>query len=359
MSSILGGDFCLVCGSEPPLFTDRLCEVCCRKRTKLAIVPTNVPWVRCARCGIVELEGKWTDITYDQLWNELLQRHVQVHHLAEQTSVAMDVEPVSDRHTLLHIQVEGIIDSLLYQEEYTMRARMANGVCITCTRKAGNYFEATVQLRSSARKLDEEEFRALRDTFDDVLDSMPEDPMFFITKEGPVQGGYDVILGSKGLARTWGRHLISEYGGHVIETNSVVGKKDGVDVTRLTLLYRKPGYDLGDVISFRNALWRPTSWSKDGAIIQRVTHHEKTGVTWRDLESANVAARRKDILEVELLTEDDSVGEFLDPTNWKMSSVRLPYTYEQQSKILLCKVEGEWIAVPRLGIDEKIKYGSD
>jgi len=75
--------------------------------------------------------------------------------------------------------------------------------------------------------------------------------------------------------------------------------------------------------------------------------------------SANVAARRKDILEVELLTEDDSVGEFLDPTNWKMSSVRLPYTYEQQSKILLCKVEGEWIAVPRLGIDEKIKYGSD
>ncbi|GIR66830.1 MAG: hypothetical protein CM15mP71_0560 [Candidatus Poseidoniales archaeon] len=43
-----------------------------------------------------------------------------------------------------------------------MRARMSNGVCLTCTRRAGNYFEATVQLRSSARRLSEEEFQTLR-----------------------------------------------------------------------------------------------------------------------------------------------------------------------------------------------------
>ena len=343
-----------MCGAEPPLFTDRLCEPCCRKRTQLAIIPKNVPWVRCARCGIVELDGKWTDISHDQLWDHLLQRHVQVHHLAEQTSIATEIEPVSDRHTLLHINIEGVIDSLLYQEEYTMRARMSNGVCITCTRRAGNYFEATVQLRSSARRLDDDELDSLRATLDDVLDSMPEDPMFFITKEGKVQGGYDVVLGSKGLARTWGRHLIQEYGGHIIETNSVVGKKDGADVTRLTMLYRKPGYDLGDVISFRDAFWRPTSWSKDGAIIQRVSHQERTGATWRDLESAHVVSRFKEFIVVDLLNEDDSVGEFLDPTNWKMNSIRLPYTHQFQQKVVLCKIDGEWVGLPQFGIDEKL-----
>ena len=65
-------------------------------------------------------------------------------------------------------------------------------------------FEATVQLRSSARRLSEEEFQTLRATLNDVLEEMPEDPMFFITNEGPVTGGYDVVLGSKALCKSMG-----------------------------------------------------------------------------------------------------------------------------------------------------------
>ena len=230
MSSRLGGEFCLVCGAEPPLFGDRMCEPCLRARTVLAKVPENVPWVRCARCGIVEIDGKWENTTEAEVWDELLHRNLVVHERAEDIQLGMEPVKVSDRHTLLHIQLEGVIDDLLFQEEHTMRARMANGVCLTCTRRAGNYFEATVQLRSSARRLSEDEFNRLRATLDDVLDKLSDDPMFFITNEGPVTGGYDVVLGSKGLARAWGRHLINEYGGMVVETNSTVGRKDGVDV---------------------------------------------------------------------------------------------------------------------------------
>ena len=74
MSSRLGGEFCLVCGAEPPLFGDRMCETCLRARTVLAKVPENVPWVRCARCGIVEIEGKWENATEAEVWDELLHR---------------------------------------------------------------------------------------------------------------------------------------------------------------------------------------------------------------------------------------------------------------------------------------------
>ena len=102
--------------------------------------------------------------------------------------------------------------------------------------------------------MSEEEFQTLRATLDTVLGEMPDDPMFFITKEGPVTGGYDVVLGSKALARAWGRHLISQHGGQITTTTSVVGRKDGVDLTRLTLLYRKPGYELGDVVRWRGRL---------------------------------------------------------------------------------------------------------
>ena len=106
--------------------------------------------------------------------------------------------------------------------------------------------------------------------------------MFFITKEGPVQGDTTWCLARKAsLGR--GRHLVQNHGGQTIETNSTVGRKDGVDVTRLTLLYRMPGYALGDVIRWRDALWRPTSWTKDGVILEHAQRHERTGASWRDL----------------------------------------------------------------------------
>ena len=77
--SELGEAFCLVCGAPPPLFGERMCEPCFRKRVKLAEVPENVPWVRCARCGIVELQGKWVNISEEEVWDELIQRNLKFH----------------------------------------------------------------------------------------------------------------------------------------------------------------------------------------------------------------------------------------------------------------------------------------
>ena len=160
------------------------------------------------------------------------------------------------------------------------------------------------------------------------------------------------MLGSKGLARAWGRHLINEYGGMVIETNSTVGRKDGVDVTRLTLLYRKPGYEIGDIVQWRNHIWRPSSWTKDGAIMERVDRRERTGATWRDLEQAKVLAQRHELTSVDFINEDATVGEFLDPTTWAMDHVRLAYDHTPGQKGLLMRHEGTWLALPFMAVDE-------
>jgi nonsense-mediated mRNA decay protein 3 len=328
-----------------------MCEKCTRERVKLAKIPKNVPWIKCARCNKVDFKGKWSEVESDEIWHELVQRNVEFNANVENLEVGLMAQEVDGRHTLIHLQLEGTIDDLLYTEEFTMRARMSNGVCLTCTRQAGNYFEATVQLRSSARRLSDDEFTVLRATLDDVLSEMPADPMFFITKEGPVTGGYDVVLGSKALARAWGRHLVNLHGGQITTTTSVVGRKDGVDLTRLTLLYRKPGYELGDVVSWRGNLWRPSNWSSDGAVLERVDRRERTGASWRDLESANVMARMEDFITIDSLNEDSSVAEILNPNTWKMESVRLPFDHISGRKLNLARIEGEWISLPKLGMD--------
>ena len=182
-----------------------------------------------------------------------------------------------------------------------------------------------------------------------VLDKLSDDPMFFITNEGPVTGGYDVALGSKGLARAWGRHLINEYGGMVVETNSTVGRKDGVDVTRLTLLYRKPGYEIGDVVHWRNHTWRPSSWTKDGAIMERVDRRERTGATWRDLENAKVLAQKHELVEVDFINEDASVGNS-DPS---MGHGRRAPAYDHAAgRKVTDSPDDAWLALPFMAVDE-------
>ena len=69
------------------------------------------------------------------------------------------------------------------------------------------------------------------------------------------------------------------------------------------------------------------------------------------MESATVLAQRHDALEVEFITEDTSVGEFLDPATWTMASVRLPYDHISGRKGLLVKDDDEWLALPHMAVD--------
>ena len=78
---------------------------------------------------------------------------------------------------------------------------------------------------------------------------------------------------------------------------------------------------------------------------------ERTGATWRDLENANVVSRLNEFTYTEAINEDESVAEFLDPNDWKMTAVRLPFEHVPGRKLLLARIEGEWICLPRLGMD--------
>ncbi len=349
----LGGDFCIICGSPPPLLHERMCESCLRQRTTLAEIPSTVQHQRCARCGLVEVQGRWIEIADDDLWEELTQRVLKVHEDVRNLNVVLSPQRVDERNTRLHLELIAEIHGMQMHEQHEILARMSNGVCLTCTRRAGNYFEATVQLRSAGRRLDEIELTEMRGSLNSLIAEMQPDPMFFITDEGPVQGGYDVVMGSKSLARTWGRRLMHRWGGQVKETNSVVGRKDGADLTRLTLLYRRPAYDVGDVVRWRDSLWRISSWSNDGAVLSKVEYSQRTGLSWRDLEKAQVLSRQRDHIVVELLNVDSSAGEFLDPRNWRTSIVRLPYDHQGYGSVRLAEVEGEWVALPRLNVDKE------
>ena len=344
-----GEAFCVACGAGPPHSSDRLCESCFRERNSISECEDTSQAYRCPKCGMNFESGRWGFLQSDDLLQRRLNDSLRIHERAEAVGIATHHEEIDERNVRIHVQVDGQIDAFYFEEKHEVIVRTSNMICTTCTRKDGNYYEATMQIRSAGRKLEEDELSELRGSLDTLLSTMEPDPMFFITKEGSVVGGWDVTMGSKSLARTWARHMIQRWGGQTKETHTVVGQKDGIDVTRLTVLYRKPGYNLGDVLKWRKRLWMVGAWQKDGPILMAVDRHEKTGASWRDLEKAVVLSRHCDQIEVDVLNRDASAAEFMDPRDYKMQTVRLPHDDDgAQSSLRLAWIIDEWMAVPRL-----------
>jgi nonsense-mediated mRNA decay protein 3 len=269
---------------------------------------------------------------------------------AKKVAVDFSVQEIDQRTNRLHIEISGTIDGYEFHDTHSPLLQTSNAVCTPCTRKDGDYFEATVQLRSAGRKLNEEELSNLRLTLDELLQSMEPNPMFFVSKEGPVTGGWDLQLGSKSLARTWGRKLTRSFGGSVKESSTVVGVNEGVEVSRLTLSYRKPAYSIGDVVRFKKSLWIVDSWQKDGPILRKVDRFERSGATWRDMESSSVVCARAEQSTVQVLNRDSSAAEFMDPSDYKVSTVALPYDDDGEAvELRIGFIDGIWVALPVSG----------
>jgi len=61
----------------------------------------------------------------------------------------------------------------------------------------------------------------------------------------------------------------------------------------------------------------------------------------------------QDQLVIDVVSEDASVAEFLNPHNWQMDAVRLAYDHVVGSKLRLARIEGEWFALPLHQVDVK------
>lgn len=224
---IKGHLFCPKCGKAVDRLEGKVCEDCAGKNVinaKLLTAPASIKVDLC-RCGAARSKGRWErferlDSLVDSVVKSKLKRKTGV-------SVIVDFDEVELKgKTHIPVTVRAVrgderdvknIDFIIHP--------MA---CPECSRKFGNYFEATLQVRSknTAKIIDrvEEIVKETEENFDNA----------FITKIEKVKGGFDVSLGSKKQAT----HIVSDlkrlFDLQVVRSNSVVGQKKDKVITRAT-----------------------------------------------------------------------------------------------------------------------------
>ncbi len=240
---------CLKCG-EREQYGENLCEECLLGSIQFFDHPLVVHGKFCPACGKV-LKGKtweespgddeaaaisvasWKMIPHEELKSMKLELYVDYHNGGVMKVVGRG---------------SGVYKGLTIHRDISVEVRMTSMVCVFCSKKHGNYFEAIIQLRG-LDGLDEDQVYELLDSIrDQTFEVGIKDPNVFITKEEKVRGGWDIYMGEKAFAKNLSMKFHSRYGGEMKSTSSLYGRKDGRDLYRNTYLVRFPGFLLGDYL---------------------------------------------------------------------------------------------------------------
>ena len=203
-------------------------------------------------------------------------------------------------------------------------------VCQTCSRHAGGYYEAILQIRTKQKSVLD---AAVEKVFKDI-DSAPSE--FFSTENGPVKGGFDFQLSSTERARSLARELMIQFGGHVNETNTLVGRKDGRDLLRHTFGVRLPSFLVGDYLLIQEKVYRVTRLDRRKAKLRLMeSPYTKKMIEIDTLRTPNILDNP---IEVQIISSRNNQFLLLDP-----------YTHQTVEAVSPSNWEGEKVEALRFG----------
>jgi nonsense-mediated mRNA decay protein 3 len=130
-------DVCVVCGKRKAVIGP-FCEVCYVPKVR---VEKNIEVERCKVCGRFKVFGEWTSRI--RRLKEFLAKRVKGGDVAY---VEVDLK---NQKFIVGIKGANV------EKEYSFNLRFKDTTCPVCSRIAGGYYEAVIQLRGDRRKVEE------------------------------------------------------------------------------------------------------------------------------------------------------------------------------------------------------------
>ncbi|HOV52131.1 MAG TPA: NMD3-related protein, partial [Methanothrix sp.] len=150
------------------------------------------------------------------------------------------------------------------------------------------------------------------------------DQLSFIREMKEVKGGLDIVLGSTQLGRHMARAIYERFGGRLLESCKLVGKKDGRDVYRSTLLVRLPRLKRGDIVSFRGSFFEVTGFDGKMASITSLREGRRSSLSEEVAQAVEILGNRADAKKAIVILADDDAMEILDPDTFKTTLASNP-----------------------------------
>jgi len=318
---------CPVCGHPADNLIDGRCRDCFLKTFTLARIPNIVRTIICPLCGAVKKGAHW-EVNTAELEDVI---HVGIKEALKPDSGARDVQVSIDLTnsdpSIYHasIRVDASVKGIRTNAALRTEVRVSRDTCDTCSRISGGYYEAIVQVRAEGRFPDEKEQVQLVELIEEVIERQYRKGyrLAFITKVDELPEGTDVYIGSNSSARQACKLAAERKGCSYSESPTLVGKKDGKDIYRITYSLRLPRFVPGDIINTRGdfVLIRHSGKRTTGLLL-------KSGLEFSEntnkLKDAVKIADMEDAVDAVLVSVEDDIAQVMHPTTFRPVILKKP-----------------------------------
>ena len=339
--------FCVNCGSEETTF-DGLCIKCFLNGKQLVSLPHHIDLERCTSCEEFRVGHQWLKKEVTEAAKDAVENRLSVIHGMRAISVGMQVTEQDERNFLVKADVEGELSGNAVTALAETVVRIKNNVCQKCSRQLGNYYEATLQIRSGTKELsDEVRDETVRYVTGRIENIGSLNRQIFLTKVEEVQGGVDMLLSSISLGKALAKELSDMYGAETKEAAKLIGKtSDGNDMYRLTYLVRMPEYHLGDIVIYNGKPYKLSGISKGNGRLIGLSNFRETSIRRSDMHSLKVHTKKGDLMKATVVSRSNGEIQILHPVNYSTIDIKVPIGAEIGDTVDVADVDDTIFFVP-------------
>jgi len=313
-------DICLKCGGKPPLIS-QICHKCVRETVVISRLPEVLRMIDCKSCFSLKIPGTWLEFDdVESAVGHFFESSIIWHDHLSQNKCNLSLKQLDPSKFRVNAKTEANYGGIDLKSDLEGVIEIKYQVCQTCSRHAGGYYEAILQIRTKQKSVLDV---AVEKVFKDI-DSAPAE--FFSTESGPVKGGFDFQLSSSERARSLARELMIQFGGHVNETNTLVGRKDGRDLLRHTFGVRLPSFLVGDYLLLQDKVYKVTRLDRRKAKLRLMeSPYTKKMIEIDTLRTPNILDNP---LDVQIISSRNNEFLLLDPYTHQTVEAVSPLNWE-------------------------------
>lgn len=319
--------FCVECGKEEPIFRNGVCLACYLKHAQFSKGPTVLDITFCPRCTAYKYKNTWVQEDLDSI----LRRHIKDAFSISPELKTVDIQTrckEQDRVLTCMVTISGALEGQPITEHHPLTVRIKHTTCDICSREAGGYYEAIIQIRADIRSFTDTELRTLRSAVETMVGQHQESGKrgLFITDYDEKREGLDFFLSEKTTAFSIAKKIQEQFGGDFKQSASSAGMKDSRQVYRMTYLVRIPAYRSGDFFAFDTMFFRIISLRENKVRAVDLTTWEEKVLDGKEISPSKIYGGKELIREMILVSQTKHDLQLMDPKTYATVEIRKPKT---------------------------------
>ena len=256
--------YCVDCGKDKPIFRDGSCLDCYLKNHQFIHGPDVFHIPVCNYCDGYKYKNTWKNDSFEDVVKRYVKNAFTFSPELKDSKIMLDCHDEED-NIFCKVTFVSKIDNETVSEDHYVEIRLKPNVCDICSKQFGGYHEAILQIRSSEKKMSEQQKQSIEQFLDTIVHSMQKqgNRKLFVTDKNYEKTGVDYLLSDKQAAASIIKKAQEAFCGEITVSSSNVGMNDGKQVYRMTYLLRLPSFDKHSILAMDDSLFFVTSLSNN------------------------------------------------------------------------------------------------